>query len=131
MAKKKVIAETPATPTVDATEQVGVMEGEQTSQEATQEATQEQPTETVEEPTNEEEAPAAAKEKKQTAKKDKKVEAVQVPESDIPEHVKSVLKAFHNYRELYIGKAGEVFTKGTKPSDRGTAILYRNPYFKQ
>ena len=131
MAKKKVIAETPATPTVDETEQVGVMEGEQTSQEATQEATQEQPTETVEEPTNEEEAPAAAKEKKQTAKKDKKVEAVQVPESDIPEHVKSVLKAFPNYRELYIGKSGEVFTKGTKPSDRGTAILYRNPYFKQ
>ena len=131
MAKKKVIAETPATPTVDETEQVGVMEGEQTSQEATQEATQEQPTETVEEPTNEEEAPAAAKEKKQTAKKDKKVEAVQVPESYIPEHVKSVLKAFPNYRELYIGKAGEVFTKGTKPSDRGTAILYRNPYFKQ
>ena len=54
-----------------------------------------------------------------------------MPESDIPEHVKSVLKAFPNYRELYIGKAGEVFTKGTKPSDRGTAILYRNPYFKQ
>ena len=52
MAKKKVIAETPATPTVDETEQVGVMEGEQTSQEATQEATQESTQEaTQEQPT--------------------------------------------------------------------------------
>lgn len=49
---------------------------------------------------------------------------------DIPENVLHVLKAFCNYPELYVNKCGGAFMADTKPSIRGNAILYKNPFYK-
>lgn len=48
---------------------------------------------------------------------------------EIPGHIQRILKSFPGYEKLYVDAAGGVFTEGTKPSERGAAILYRNPFF--
>lgn len=57
-----------------------------------------------------------------------------VPETtgkeDVPEAVLKVLKVFSNLDEAYVSSKGGVFTKDTKPSIVGDAILYKNPYYK-
>ena len=53
-----------------------------------------------------------------------------IAEEAIPEHAKGVLKAFNNHKELYVSRTGAAFPADTKPSLRGNAILYKNPYYK-
>ena len=76
----------------------------------------------------------AGEEKKETAKKPAKAKGdekeVIVEGKDIPENVKNILQCFTGEEKLYVDAIGGVFTYGTKPSERGSAILYRNPFFK-
>lgn len=48
----------------------------------------------------------------------------------LPENIQKVLQAFSDIPEMYINSVGRVFTKGSKPSLRGNAILYKNPFYK-
>ena len=66
---------------------------------------------------------------KQDAPKEdgKKTQAVET--QDIPENVKRILVTFRNMPELYVSKSGSVYTPDTKPSVRGNAILYKNPFY--
>lgn len=91
--------------------------------------------ETAENPADVQEAEqAAGEEKKGTAKKSVKTNGeekeVIVEGKDIPESVKNILQCFTGEEKLYVDAIGGVFTYGTKPSERGAAILYRNPFFK-
>ncbi len=48
---------------------------------------------------------------------------------EIPDNVKGILKSFNNYPELYVSAMGRVFSTDAKPSLRGNAILYKNPFY--
>lgn len=41
-----------------------------------------------------------------------------------------ILKSFSNYESLYINRKGGTYVPNTPESIRGSAILYKNPYFK-
>ncbi|MGL5690350.1 MAG: hypothetical protein ACRDD8_05945 [Bacteroidales bacterium] len=47
----------------------------------------------------------------------------------IPESISRILKIYNNEAELYICKAGGVFTSTTPKCMRGDAKLYQNPYY--
>lgn len=49
---------------------------------------------------------------------------------EIPDNIQRILKIHRNMPELYIDKFGGVFTVDTKPSIRGNAVLYKNPFYK-
>lgn len=48
---------------------------------------------------------------------------------EIPANVQSILKAFNDQPELYVSSNGRVFSPTAKPSLRGNAILYKNPFY--
>ena len=50
-------------------------------------------------------------------------------ESVLSDAVKRVLKIFKNLPEAYISSNGGIYTTNTKPSLRGNAILYKNPFY--
>ena len=93
--------------------------------------------EAVEQPAVEETPAEAPKEEK---KQDKKPEVPKTPLKpvteeeialdDIPLYAQNVLRRFSNCPELYVTRAGSVFSPDTKPSLRGDAILYKNPFYK-
>lgn len=118
MAKKKVevpVVETPEVETTVAEEQVN----ETVEQADNQPETENSETQPVKEIT----APA----KRQKVKEPQ----VTAPPSleEIPDNVKGILKAFNNQPELYVSTTGRVFSPGAKPSLRGNAILYKNPFY--
>lgn len=49
---------------------------------------------------------------------------------ELPDNIQRILKLYHNMPKLYIDKFGGVFTPDTKPSIRGNAVLYKNPFYK-
>lgn len=52
-----------------------------------------------------------------------------IEEQSIPANIQRILKIFKNMPELYVKPTGGVFTPDTKPSIRGNAILYKNPFY--
>ena len=58
-----------------------------------------------------------------------KIDRTNTATTDIPDNVLRILKLFRNMSELYVSKSGSVFTPDTKPSLRGNAILYKNPFY--
>ena len=54
--------------------------------------------------------------------------AVAIETADL--HITNILKAFPGHPELYIDKHGGAYTPQTPKAIRGTAILYKNPFFK-
>ena len=54
-----------------------------------------------------------------------------VMEEELPDYAKRVLKLYPDEPELYISRKGGVFFKNTEPSLRGTAILFKNPYYNK
>lgn len=81
------------------------------------------------EPTIQNTEESAKEEKADEKKGETKEKAVQG--KDIPANVDKILKCFPNEKELYVDARGGVFVPGTKLSEKESAILYRNPYFKQ
>lgn len=51
--------------------------------------------------------------------------------TDLQPKIAGLLKAFSNYKTLYIDSYGGVFTEDTPKNIRGKAILYHNPFHKQ
>lgn len=49
---------------------------------------------------------------------------------ELPDNIQRILKLYRNMPELYVDKFGGVFTVDTKPSIRGHAVLYKNPFYK-
>lgn len=49
---------------------------------------------------------------------------------EIPGYADALLKAYHNYAELYIDSKEGTYTKDTQPQFVEKAILYKNPYYK-
>ena len=119
MAKKK--AEVPAAETAVVESPENVETVVETTQETTEEAVEQPKDENSEEVTEVKEEESVAK-----ATKPKKA-AVAAPE--IPANVQRILKAFNNMPELYVSNTGRVFSPGAKPSLRGNAILYKNPFY--
>lgn len=118
MAKKKVevpVVEAPEVETTVAEEQ----SNETVEQADNQPETENSETQPVEEITAPAEPPKAKK-----AKTD-----AQPSLEEIPDNVKGILKAFNNQPELYVSATGRVFSPGAKPSLRGNAILYKNPFY--
>ncbi len=89
--------------------------------------TEEQPV--VEALAPEVENPAPANEAK-TLDKSKVVTETIAEIDELPDYAKRVLKLFDNEPYLYISSKGGAFTPDTKPSERGEAILYKNPFYK-
>lgn len=65
-----------------------------------------------------------------TPDKTDKDDAAQTQKKEIPAVVDKLLKAYKNYKRLYIDSKGSVYSEGTKPNLMGGAILYQNPYYK-
>lgn len=119
MAKKK--AEVPAAETAVVESPENVETVVETTQETTEEAVEQPKDENSEEVTEvKEEGPV------EKATKQKKAA---VAEPEIPANVQRILKAFNNMPELYVSNTGRVFSPGAKPSLRGNAILYKNPFY--
>lgn len=90
-------------------------------------------------------APEAGKEEKKIAPEVKKPEVKKAPvvekpavisektvmEEELPDYAKRVLKLYPDVPEMYISRKGGVFFKDTEPSLRGTAILFKNPYYNK
>lgn len=74
---------------------------------------------------NSEEAAKVETKEPQTKKSEKGATATK----DIPANIQRILKVFKNLPELYVSEAGRVFTPDAKPSLRGNAILYKNPFY--
>ena len=55
---------------------------------------------------------------------------VSVGLTDIPENIKEILAIFPEHPELLVTPQGGVYTPGCKLAVTKTAILYKNPYFK-
>lgn len=79
---------------------------------------------------------APVKVEKSEVKKESKVEKPEVISEktvaieEIPDYAKKILKLYDSEPELYISKKGGVFPVNTEPSLRGSAILFKNPYYK-
>jgi len=119
MAKKK--AEVPAAETAVVESPENVETVVETTQETTEEAVEQPKDENSEEVTE-------VKEEESVAKATKPKKAA-VAEPEIPANVQRILKAFNNMPELYVSNTGRVFSPGAKPSLRGNAILYKNPFY--
>lgn len=119
MAKKK--AEVPAAETAVVESPENVETVVETTQETTEEAVEQPKDENSEEVTE-------VKEEEPVAKATKPKKAA-VAEPEIPANVQRILKAFNNMPELYVSNTGRVFSPGAKPSLRGNAILYKNPFY--
>ena len=119
MAKKK--AEVPAAETAVVESPENVETVVETTQETTEEAVEQPTDENSEEVTEVKDEEPVAK-----ATKPKKAAAA---EPEIPANVQRILKAFNNMPELYVTSTGRVFSPGAKPSLRGNAILYKNPFY--
>lgn len=119
MAKKK--AEVPAAETAVVESPENVETVVETTQETTEEAVEQPKDENSEEVTE-------VKEEEPVAKTTKQKKAA-VAEPEIPANVQRILKAFNNMPELYVSNTGRVFSPGAKPSLRGNAILYKNPFY--
>lgn len=50
---------------------------------------------------------------------------------ELPELAKKVLKLYPDMPKLYVSKTGGVFPVNTNPSSRGSAILYKNPFYQK
>jgi leucyl aminopeptidase (aminopeptidase T) len=127
MAKKKAEAPAVETAVVESPENVETVV--ETTQETTDEVVEQPQTENSEEVTEakaEEVTEAKAEEPVAKAPKQKKAATA---EPEIPANVQRILKAFNNMPELYVSSTGRVFTPGAKPSLRGNAILYKNPFY--
>lgn len=55
----------------------------------------------------------------------------EIPEPEISDEVKSVLKRFPDEKELYVDKFGGVYTKDTQSSLVKNATLYKNPFYNK
>ena len=119
MAKKKAEAPAVETAVVESPENVETVV--ETTQETTDEVVEQPQTENSEEATE-----AKAEEPVAKAPKQKKAATA---EPEIPANVQRILKAFNNMPELYVSSTGRVFSPGAKPSLRGNAILYKNPFY--
>lgn len=119
MAKKK--AEVPAAETAVVESPENVETVVETTPETTEEAVEQPKDENSEEVTE-------VKEEEPVAKATKQKKAA-VAEPEIPANVQRILKAFNNMPELYVSNTGRVFSPGAKPSLRGNAILYKNPFY--
>lgn len=75
------------------------------------------------------EEPEAAPEKKESEARPVVTEKT-VEISELPDYAKRVLKLYADQPALYITPKGGAFTLNSKPSERGKAILYQNPYYK-
>ena len=64
------------------------------------------------------------------AGRDKDLKAEDQPLTEIPSQVDEVLKSFRSYETLYVDAQGGFFSPDTPKPIRGTAILYKNPYYK-
>lgn len=119
MAKKKAEAPAVETAVVESPENVETVV--ETTQETTEEVVEQPQAENSEEVTE-----AKAEESVAKAPKQKKAATA---EPEIPANVQRILKAFNNMPELYVSSTGRVFSPGAKPSLRGNAILYKNPFY--
>lgn len=119
MAKKKADVPAAETAVVESPENVETVV--ETTQETTEEAVEQPKDENSEEVTE-------VKEEEPVAKATKQKKAA-VAEPEIPANVQRILKAFNNMPELYVSNTGRVFSPGAKPSLRGNAILYKNPFY--
>lgn len=119
MAKKK--AEVPAAETAVVESPENVETVVETTQETTEEAVEQPKDENSEEVTE-------VKDEEPVAKATKQKKAA-VAEPEIPANVQRILKAFNNMPELYVSNTGRVFSPSAKPSLRGNAILYKNPFY--
>jgi len=95
----------------------------------------EQPEVPVEEMVEAPKAPAATETKAPEVKVKEKAVVKEitektVEEKELPDYAKRVLKIFSDQPELYITTKGGAFPPTAKPSERGSAILYKNPYYK-
>lgn len=120
MAKKK--AEVPAAETAVVESPENVETVVETTQETTEEAVEQPKDENSEEVTE-------VKEEEEPVAKATKQKKAAVAEPEIPANVQRILKAFNNMPELYVSNTGRVFSPGAKPSLRGNAILYKNPFY--
>lgn len=109
------------------TEKVETEEAEAKQEETEKVETEEQPA--PEAPAPEVENPVPAKEAK-ASKKSKVVTETVAEIDELPDYAKRVLKLFDNEPYLYVSSKGGAFKPGTKPSERGEAILYKNPFYK-
>lgn len=50
-------------------------------------------------------------------------------ETELPDHVKNVLRIFSNLPEAYVDSIGGVYSADSKPSSVNKAILYKNPFY--
>ena len=50
--------------------------------------------------------------------------------AELPDYAKRVLKLYDNEPYLYVTAKGGAFRPDSKPSERGGAILYKNPFYK-
>lgn len=65
------------------------------------------------------------------SKQEKRSKTKGVKAEDLPENIKSALRAFPNHKELYINKFGGVFSVDTDEYALGEgAVLYQNPFYK-
>lgn len=119
MAKKK--AEVPAAETAVVESPENVETVVETTQETTEEA--------VEQPKDENSEEVTEVKEEETVAKATKPKKAAVAEPEIPANVQRILKAFNNMPELYVSNTGRVFSPGAKPSLRGNAILYKNPFY--
>lgn len=53
----------------------------------------------------------------------------QSKETELPDHVKNVLRIFSNLPEAYVDSIGGVYSADSKPSSVNKAILYKNPFY--
>ena len=119
MAKKK--AEVPAAETAVVESPENVETVVETTQETTEEA--------VEQPKDENSEEVTEVKEEEPVEKATKQKKAAVAEPEIPANVQRILKAFNNMPELYVSNTGRVFSPGAKPSLRGNAILYKNPFY--
>lgn len=89
-------------------------------------------TQTVENPQNEQVEEANNKpelENGETEEPNQENVVEQPSKEEIPVNVLKILKVFNDHEELYVSATGRVFSPEAKPSLRGNAILYKNPFY--
>jgi hypothetical protein len=59
----------------------------------------------------------------------KPAETKPVPEN-LPPFIEAILKTFPSYESLYVDAQGGIYAPCTHSSVRGSATLYKNPYYK-
>lgn len=82
-----------------------------------------------EQPNTENSDQADAAPAEQTKEQEVKAAVAIKDPKEIPANVQRILKVFSDKPELYVGDNGRVFSPEAKPSLRGNAILYKNPFY--